>query len=140
MDMIAALNSINISKANLMRDDRGDTIEAETKGYPAFPVLRSLSYHPDIILIVNMLNEVGLQSFAVSPQQHYEFLLHAIPKAKRFAKWQKSDTDDDIELVMEMFSLSHEKARDVVSLLPEDELRKIRTAKGGEDKMKRSKG
>ncbi len=139
MDMISALNSINTSKQNLMRDDLGHTIEAETKGYPAFPVMRSLSYHQDAILIINMLNEVGLQSFGVSPQQHYEFLLHAIPKAKRFAKWVKQDKEADIELIMEAYPVSYEKAKDILSLIDEDNMQRIRNAKGGEDNMVRGR-
>jgi NACalpha-BTF3-like transcription factor len=137
MDMISALNSINISKQNLMRDDVGNTVEAEVKGYPAFPVMRSLSYHQDVILIINMLNEVGLQSFGVNPQQHYEFLLHAVPKAKRFAKWAKQDKEEDIELLMETFPVSYEKAKDILSLIGEADMQRIRNSKGGDEKMAR---
>lgn len=134
MDMIQALTSINKSKVNLMRDESGDIIEAEVKGYPAFPVMRSLSYHKDIILLVNMLNEQGLQSFGITPQQHYEFLLNVIPKGNRFAKWAKTSKEVDIDLVCSLFSVSYQKAADIVSLLPESEMAAIRKATGGEGK------
>lgn len=139
MDMISALNSINTGKNNLMRDDVGRVIEAEERGYPPFPVLRSLSYHPDAVLIANLLNEHGLKEFGISNLQHYEFLLYALPKGRRFAKWGRTSKDDDIDLVMEVMNMSYEKARDVVSLISEEELDRFRNRKGGEGKTTRNK-
>lgn len=139
MDMISALNSINTGKNNLMRDDVGRVIESEERSYPSFPVLRSLSYHPDSILIANMLNEHGLREFNITPLMHYEFLLYALPKGRRFAKWARGSAEDDIDIIMEIQNVSYEKARGIASLITSDEMDRLRGIKGGDGKKTKVK-
>lgn len=139
MDMISALNSINQTKVNLMRDEMGKPIEAEEKSFPMFPVMRSLSYHPATAPLVNLINECGLVQFGLTPIMQYEFLLYAIPQGKRFAKWEKSQKDDDIDMVMELYSMSYDKARDVISFLTDSELNTMRSLKGGQTSTSKKK-
>ena len=119
-----ALNSINVTKKNLIRDSGAPDV-AE-KLYVPFLTARSLSYHADCIMFVNEINTRGRAEHAVSNGMHYEFLLHAIEKRKRFASWQKPTKDDDIYLIMREYKYSHEKARDVVDLFSEEDLEALR--------------
>lgn len=121
MGFIEALNSINDNKKNIIRESTNPKL-AE-KLYPPFPVARSLSYSPDCILFVNELNTRGLHQFNVSNIMHYEFLLYAITKKKRYNKWSKPEINDTIKHIMEMESLSYDKARDIYNLLS-DEVKK----------------
>lgn len=134
MDMISALNSINTTKENLMRNEVGEEIEAEVKAYPPFPITRSLSYHIDVLLLVNELNRRGLSQHGIDNLRHYEFLLNVIPKGRRFAKWSKPEKYDDIQAVMDFLGLTFDKARDIIDLLSTEELTRIKNAKGGQRK------
>lgn len=125
------LDSINTSKKNLIRTSASK--EAAVRLYPAFPVMRSLSYHEDSILLVQELNTRGLATHGVSNQMHYEFLLHVLGKRKRFAKWEKPAVDESIEIIMMTFDYSRQKAEEVRDLFSDADilLLKAKAAKGG---------
>lgn len=128
--MFEYLNAINFEKKNIIRN--ADDRQAAEKAYPAFPVLRSLSYHSDSILLANELNIRGLEQHGVTPLMSFEFLMDVLPKKKRYAKWGKSEKDERIELLMEFNGYSFTKAKEVCDLVPSsvyDELRAIKVQK-----------
>jgi len=127
MDLIEALNSINQDKRNLIRNSGAP--KAAEKQYPSFPVARSLSYHPDSILLVDELNQRGMKEHNVHPIMHYEFLLYVIPKRKRYGKWGKPQKDHDIEILMEVFQYSYEKAKDIYRVLSKEQMDEIRASR-----------
>jgi hypothetical protein len=124
------LNSINMTKKNLVRTAQDPSVEE--RSFPTFMGMRFLSYHEDALFLVNELNQVATVECGLTPQQHYEFLLHVLPKSKRFAKWQKSDKDEAIELVMSMYKYSYTAARDVVALLTDEDIRQLKELTGGQ--------
>lgn len=127
MGFIEALNSINgQSKKNLIRES--DSPAAAEKLYPPFPVSRSLSYHADCILLVNELNQRGLNTFGVTNLMHYEFLLYCISPKKRFSKWIKTEPNETVQHIMEIMSMSYEKALDLYSVLNDDQIKEINDA------------
>ena len=117
-DLGEYLTSINQTKQNLMRDS--DDPKA-VSAYPAFLVRRLLSYHKDCILWVNEINCLP----DLENQLQYEFLLHAIPKGKRFAKLQKTATSKNLELVKRCYGYSDSKAMAVIGLLTEEDFAKM---------------
>lgn len=121
------INSINQNKKNLIKD--GGAPDAAKKVYVPYIISRSMSYHPDTILIVNELNIRGRSEFNIDKTMHYEFLLHAVPPKKRWASWKKPDNQDDVKLVMEKYKYSHEKAIDIMDLVSEEELQELRSRK-----------
>jgi hypothetical protein len=125
MDLIQALNSINQTKVNLIRTS--DAPLSAEKLYPKFPVLRSLSYHPDCIMLANELNLRGLAQHNVSNKMHYEFLLHVVSRGKRFAKWSKPEQLSDVDVVAQVFKYSNRKAAEVLPLLTQDQLQELRS-------------
>ena len=121
------LNSINVTKENMMRDTEND--ELAEKEYNAFMVNRGLSYFQDTVLFANEMNfRNGLRK-----KMQYEFLLHGVRKKKRFSKWFKSERDENIELLKEYYGYSNQKAKQALAVLSENELKKIKekTEKGG---------
>lgn len=118
------MNSINSSKENLIRNS--DSPAAAEKFYPPFPVARSLSYHADAILLVNELNLRGTASHAVSSKQHYEFLLHALPARRRFAKWRKPEIDEKINIICTAYGYSYDKAVEVIDILTDEEIENLK--------------
>ena len=90
-------------------------------GYPSFIINRLLSYHKDAILIVNAINKLPF----LDPQLQYEFLLHGLPKGKRFSKLHKAVSPENLDLVKQYYGYSSEKALEVLELHREEDLRRM---------------
>lgn len=99
--------------------------------YNNFMANRALSQYKELIFFANELNQLNIDK-----DQHYAFLYHAIPKKKRFAKWNKNtDIKSDIELVQEYYGYSYSKAKEVLPiLLTKMEYIKSELNKGGKRK------
>jgi hypothetical protein len=63
----------------------------------------------------------------------FTFLNTTINKRKRFAKWEKPLDDADVELIMEYYSVSRQRAEEYKKLLTPDQLDTIKEnmSKGG---------
>lgn len=124
MGFIEALNSINSrEKNNIIRDSQSPL--AAEKQYPPFPVLRSLSYNLDCILLVNELNTRGLSQFNVSNLMHYEYLLYFIPPKKRYNKWVKVEKNTTIDNIITFYGVSYEKAVDIYDILTDNQRKEL---------------
>ena len=134
MNLSEALNSINFTKKNLIRNEDGTINHQEAKSFPSYVVLRSLSYHVDCIPYVAYLNQLMLKEHNMTNAMQYEFLLHVIPKGKRFAKWAKPKTEIVIELLMEFDNISYDEAKGYIRLLTDEQINDIINAKGGKTK------
>jgi len=62
----------------------------------------------------------------VDGQLQFAFYINIIRKRKRFSKWNKASESDDIKCIKEYYGYSNEKARDVLPLLTNDELKTIK--------------
>lgn len=116
-------NAICDTKQNLIVD------EISEKSYNPFMVNRSLSYHYDTVLLANEMNQ---RSF-LDKKLQFDFLINTVRKKKRFAKWAKPISSDDLEVVKEYYGYSNEKARQVLPLLNSDQMGQLtqRMYKGG---------
>jgi exonuclease I len=123
------LNSINVSKTNMMRGTENDNL-AE-KDYNAFLINRGLSYHNDTIGLANEMN----MRHEIDSVMQYEFLLNTVRSKKRYAKWHKKENDSDLELIKEFYNYSDTKALQALNVLSDEQLKqiKIKMAKGGRD-------
>lgn len=110
------LNSINHSKKDVMVDDLTE------KSYNSFMINRSLSYFPDTVQFANLMNRYH----HTDNKLQYHFLINIIRKRKRFSKWYKPEIESDIEVVKKYYGYNNEKARQVLSLLSPDQIKKIR--------------
>jgi hypothetical protein len=123
MNPFEFVSAICDSKQNLIVD------EASEKAYNPFMINRSLSYHYDTVLLANEMNQ---RSF-LDKKLQFDFLINTVRKKKRFAKWVKPTSSDDLEVVKEYYGYSNEKARQVLSLLNDDQMGQLkqRIFKGG---------
>lgn len=121
------LNTINVTKENMMRGSNDDAM-AE-KDYVPFMINRGLSYFQDTIALANEMNI----HHELDKKLQYEFLINIVRKRKRFSKWYKKEDDSDIEVVMEYYGYSHERASQALTILSQDQLKiiKSRLEKGG---------
>lgn len=102
--------------------------EAAAKDYNKFLTARSLSYHEDVIGILNELNINGTATHGITPLQHYEFLLYSTPRGRRYGKWLKPEREDEIELVMRRYGYSYTRACEVIDLFDEEDFKQMRDA------------
>lgn len=123
MNPFEFVNAICDTKQNLITDD------ASEKAYNPFMVNRSLSYHYDTVLLANEMN----QRHFLDKKLQNDFLINTIRKKKRFAKWVKPLSSNDLEVVKEYYGYSNEKARQVLPLLNDDHMGQLRQRvyKGG---------
>lgn len=127
------VNAINMSKKDLMTGSEDD-VQAE-RDYVPFVVNRSLSYFPDTLLYANELNQYG----NLDNKLQFHYLLNSIRSGKRFSKWAKKEDNSDLQCVMQYYSYSIDKAKQVLPLLTEQQLSIIkRILKGGVEDDKHS--
>ena len=118
------VNEILYGKKNLIVD------EFTEKEYLPFIVNRALSYHYDCILYANEMNQ---RPFLDKKCQN-SFLINTVRSRKRpFAKWVKSEKSEDLECIKKVFNYSDAKAKDVLRLLSEEQIQKLKeeTLTGG---------
>ena len=111
------MNSINQTKKSLIDEDP----DLETK-YPPYIVNRCLSGHVDAIMFAN---EMNLNSH-LDKKLQYDFLLNTLRSKKRFSPWIRKDELKTLESIKSYYGYSNEKARQVLSILTEDQITSIR--------------
>lgn len=121
------VNSINENKNNLLNGSEND--DFAEKQYNPFIVNKSLSYHKDVILYVNEINQYS----NLDHKLQYEYLLFAIPKKKRYSKWAKKDENEDIEIVSQWYGCNYSKASEILRIINKStlDLIKQKLQKGG---------
>ncbi len=124
MNLSEVLNSINHRKESIMDEDH-----LAEKEYVPFVVNKCLSYFSDTIFHVN---EMNLRP-DMDKKMQYDFLLQSVRKRKRFSKWMKKDKSDDLQLVIDHYSVNKKKAEEYIEILGEDGIENLREAskKGG---------
>lgn len=122
------LNSINNTKTNVLLEDSNGKIE---EAYNSYIINKSLSYFPDTIMQSNTVN----MYFNLDNKMKYDFLLNSIRKRKRFTPWVKSTAEENIEVIKMYFNVGNEKANEILSLLNEKQINKIKEqlSKGGRE-------
>lgn len=118
------IKAINTSKENLFTDPQAN------KDYSSWMVNRGLSQFHDTVLYANEMNF----HYTIPKEWQFSFLLNSIPKKNRFSKWAKKEAStDDMKLVMEYYGYSREKARQILGILPDEQLSMIKEKlyKGG---------
>jgi hypothetical protein len=119
------LNEINLTKKDLIRED--PLVE---KDYNPFMINRGLSYFADTVMYANEMNRHS----GIPKIWQNDFFLNTITRKKRFSKWHKKDTESkSLQLVMEYYKYSTEKAKQVLEILTPEQLKMIeqKLYKGG---------
>ena len=121
------VNSINYSKKDIMVDD------VTEKAYNGFMVNRSLSYFPDTVLAANEMNI----NHHIDNRLQYDFFINIIRKRKRFSKWEKKKSDNDVNVVKEYYGYNDLQAQRVLNILSPEQLEELykRVNKGGTNKI-----
>ena len=118
MDLKDWLNSINLTKKNLLDED--PTVE---KSYPPYIVNRCMSGHLDCIMFAN---EMNMYNFLPKKMQ-YDFYLNSLRKKKRFSPWLRQDKIEDLDYVKKYYGYSNEKAQHALKILTTEQLNFIKS-------------
>lgn len=120
------LKSLNVSKDPDLID------EYNKSDYVPFTVNRAFSFYPDTLLIAN---EINIHPH-IEKLLHYKYYLYAVKKKSRYTPWLKASKDKDIEFVKEYYMVSGRKAKEILPLLSQNDLKLINTflEKGGKVK------
>ena len=110
------LNSINISKQNLIRDEGRGASE-----YAPYLMNKGLSQFADTIMHANEMNT----RWHMDKQMQYEFLLHSIRPRKRMSKWAKKDDAETAQTISELFGCSLKRAEEIRSILGDKKVEEI---------------
>ena len=121
------VNDINFGKKDIMTDS--DNPELAESTYNPFLTNRALSYFPDTIQFANMMNN----NSHIDNMLQYSFLLNIIRKRKRFSKWFKKNDDDVLQMVIDYYGYSVNKAKEALKILNNEQIEAIRVKliKGG---------
>jgi hypothetical protein len=115
---------------NLVLHTKKPDDELDFKDYAPFIVNRSLSYHIDCVLYANEMNCWP----NTDKDMQYQYLLNSIrPMKRKFAPWQKSKNDENIDCVKTYFGYSNQKAKEALRILTDEQIAEIKrkTDKGG---------
>jgi len=107
------IKSISSTKKDIMENE---------KDYNAFMVNRGLSYFPDTVIYANEMNKFH----HLDNRLQYLFLINITRKRNRFSKWNKSIESENINAIKKYYNYSNEKARDVLPLLSNANLKTIK--------------
>ena len=80
-----------------------------------------MSYFPDTIYFANEMNKFH----QIDVDLQYNFYLNIVRKRKRFSKWEKSEDINNLNLIKDYFGYNDEKARQIIGLLTEDQIKII---------------
>ena len=125
-DLKVYLNSINVSKQNLIDSDP----MAESKYLP-YIINRCYSGFIDTILLAN---EMNLNSH-IDKKLQYDFYINIIRPKKRFSPWLKKEKLDSLECIKEYYGYSDEKAKNALKILTDEQIEfiKSRLNRGGKN-------
>ena len=113
------MNPFEIIKA--ISSTKKDILENE-KDYNGFMINRGLSYFPDTVIYANEMNKYH----HLDSRLQFDFLINIVRKRNRFSKWNKSIESENINAIKKFYGYSNEKARDVLPLLSDENLKILR--------------
>lgn len=111
------LNAILQNKKNLIVD------EVTEKEYVPFIINRTLSYHKDCLMFANEMNRCHF----IDNKLQFDYLINTIRSQKRpFAKWIKSEKNDDLACIKQVYGFSNSKAHEALLLLSKEDIQQLK--------------
>jgi hypothetical protein len=112
------LNAINYTKEPLLDTDD----ESVEKGYTPFVVNRCLSYFIDTVLYANEMNRRP----ETDKKMQFDYLQKSIRKNKRYSKWLKQESVENLDLIKQFYGYSDTKAKEVMDIISDEDIEFMR--------------
>lgn len=119
------LKNISNSKTDISKEDGFKEV------YSQFVINRGMSFYPDTVLFANEMNN---SNYNIPDEFHYLFYHHVTHKKHRpYVAWPKNlvSDNDSLNVVKEYYNCNDEKARDILELLDNKVVEKIKKSYGG---------
>ena len=102
----------------------------DLSAYNPYLTNRAFSYHLDTVLLAEEMNQYS----GLGVELQYDFYYHSVRKANRFGFPPNPQDDVHLELVMDYFQYSKQKAIEALRVLTLDDINDIiiSTTKGGQ--------
>ena len=118
MKLSEYLTAINYTKEDLLNTED----ESVEKEYPPFVINRCLSYFIDTVLYANEMNQRGY----LDKKIQFDYLTKSIRKNKRYSKWLKRESEENLDVIKEFYGYSNTKAREVLDIIGDEEIELMR--------------
>lgn len=126
LKVFSYVESINVTKENIMCSEEDEKFYVRAR----FIIHRALSFSPDLIPIVNLINCAK----NMDPRMEYEFFLNFIPKKIRRNKWaKKSPKSVFMNTVREYYGYNENKAEEAMKILTVEQMTMIDNKNKKED-------
>jgi len=124
-DYVTAINT----HKDIMTDTDNDALME--KDYNPFLSNRAFSYHNDSVLQANEMN----QRHHLDKKMQFDYLLNNIRPRKRFAKWIKNESSENVSVIKEYYGYNNTKAIEALSVLSEEQLKVLqhKVQRGGKN-------
>ena len=93
----------------------------DLSGYNPYLTNRAFAFHIDTVLYAEEMNQLH----HLSPDLQYDFMYHSIRRGKRFGFPPKAEDPHNLDVVMEYFQFSKEKALDALRVLTLNDISSI---------------
>jgi hypothetical protein len=98
------------------------SIEFDIKDYSPWMINKIMSNTMDTIFFAEMMNRF----YDLDKNIQYDFYFHGIPKGKRFGKYNKVPTINNIvELIMKTYQVNQTVAESYLKIMSEDAVKKL---------------
>lgn len=109
--------SLNLKHRHFL-DENADA----EKYYNPFIVNKAYSYNIETIFYANEMNKMH---YADNKLQ-YDFYFYGLEKKKRFNKWLKPETINNLDSIQEYYQCSNKKAKEILGILTDAQLEQIK--------------
>lgn len=97
------------------------TKETDLVGYNPFLTNRAFAYHIDTILLAEEMNQAN----SLGPELQYDFYYYAVRKGERFGFPPKVEEPSNLQVVMDYFNISKQKALEALQVLTLNDINDI---------------
>jgi hypothetical protein len=98
----------------------GEEISVENK-FVSYIILQQFSQFSDTIFIAQQLNEISFLPL----EMQFWFLYDSISKRKRFSKWIKKNSSEELTAIMNFYNCNFKRAEEFLERLTQAELSDI---------------
>lgn len=107
---------------NALSSSKEYTYDEDRKAlYQPYVVNKAFAQHVDTVLIANEVNSFHND---LTPEMHYDFYYHVVPKKKRYG-WKKRTKNEELMAVARYYKLSFKKAEEYMKILDDKDIKRI---------------
>ena len=131
MDPFDYVKAINTNDNIMWGYENYSLIERD---YNPFLTNRAFSYFNDTVHQANEMN----RRYHLDHKMQFDYLLNNIRPKKRFAKWIKNESSEDVSVIKEYYGYNNSKAIEALSVLSEKQIKMLhdKVQKGGKHDSK----